>query len=343
MAETAKQLNRAGRSHSGRLRIPYSLMQLKLMRDGKERKLSAKQLTALGAIHSFSEGKNVADFTGREMSERYRMSESSARRSIKFALEAMLIQRMDKVSKYKFEGESGDDGFLMVEEWAYHAKFEKIGYLTVSEIYVLFYVISQCRNRKGAAIWKGSDRHIARRLKFSPSTVGSAIERLTQAGVVITSGKAQNKYTRTTYSINEQALQAVKNDVVKRAKGMSEERKAAETRAEIERFYVPRREAALDRVNAIRARARADEEYRNAENDLNALNLDIAKAEYNHLPTLPALLDQKREKEAIRSARHEVLGITEEDFLPRYYCAKCSDTGYLPDGRMCDCYPRGRR
>ena len=29
---------------------------------------------------------------------------------------------------------------------------------------------------------------------------------------------------------------------------------------------------------------------------------------------------------------------TEEDLKPKYSCNKCNDTGYLPNGKMCDCY-----
>ena len=31
-------------------------------------------------------------------------------------------------------------------------------------------------------------------------------------------------------------------------------------------------------------------------------------------------------------------GLTEEDLEPHWMCAKCSDTGFMPDGRPCDCY-----
>lgn len=344
MAEaTAKKLNRSGRSHSGYINIPYFLMSLKTVRDGKERKLSARQLITVSAIHGFSKENSPADFTSREAAERYRFSKSTTRRAIHDAIDGKLIEREEKRSQYKFVGEESNEDYLHIKEWAYFAQFERIGYLTHNEVMILFYIISNCRNRKGAAIWQASERHISRRLNLSPTTVGKAVERLTQAGVLIKSGKARNKYTRTTFSINEEALKAAKKSIITRAKGKSEEEKAAEERAERERFFAHRREAVLDRIEKLRARARADEGYREAENALKALDLNIAKAEYNHLPTLPALLDQKREKEAVRAARLEVLGMTEEDFLPRYYCEKCSDTGNLPDGRMCDCYQRGRR
>ncbi len=343
MAETAKKLNRSGRSHGGYINIPYFLMSLKTVRDGKERKLSARQLITVSAIHGFSQEENKADFTSREAAERYRFSKSTTRRAIRDALDGKLIEREEKRSQYKFVGEEGGEGYLHIKEWAYFAQFDSIGYLTHNEVTILFYIISQCRNRKGAAIWKASERHIARRLNLSPTTVGKAVERLTEARVLIKSGQALNKYTKTTFSVDENALKAAQKGIVTRAKGISDEAKAAELRAERERFYAHRQKAVLDRVEKLRARARADEAYREAENELRAIELDIAKAEYHHLPTLPDLLERKRGNEAQRAERLAALGMTEEDLLPRYYCEKCSDKGFLPDGRMCDCYKRGRR
>ena len=70
MANTAAKLNRAGRSHGGFLRVPYSVMSQTTLRNGQERKLSATQRITTAAIFSFSTGEKSADFTCRELSER---------------------------------------------------------------------------------------------------------------------------------------------------------------------------------------------------------------------------------------------------------------------------------
>lgn len=349
MAETAKKLNRAGHSHSGKLRIPYSFMQLRTMRDGRERKLSAAQLTAVGAIFSFSEGENVADFTCRELSERYRISKSSATRSINAALTAGLVKRMEKISKYKFEGDKGDGGFLLIEEWAYFAEFDvgngKKEYLSQNDVRVLFHIVSLCRNHKGAPIGKDSYSNIARRLVLSKNTVISCVETLKSAKLIRASGRSWNGYTKMTFSVNEEELSKAKSAVIKRAKAVKSEIQKQNERTEWEQYYAHLRNVAEDRAYKMNEKAREDNAYRVAEQDLRELDIEVAKAEhYQKTDILALLLERQRKAQKQRAERLAAMGLTDDDLRPHYNCAKCSDTGFLPDGKGCDCYParRGR-
>ncbi len=346
MAETAKKLNRSGRSHSGYFYVSDVILRKKTMRAGKERKLTPTARIITAAISGFSKGENTADFTYKEISERYSISEKSAARGIKTGLESKIIERAGKVSKYKFKDATEEKSSFEVEDWLTSVYFDFGEYtdrLNPNEVLILSLIRSYCRAQKGTAIWKSSNSFIAKSLEIVTSTVSAALERLKAAKLIYIKGRAKNKFIRATFSVNEKALTEAKKNTVKRAKGISEEAKAAELRAERDRFYAHRQKAVLDRVEKLRARARADEAFREAEDALRALELDIAKAEYHHLPTLPDLLEQKRGNEAQRAARLAALGMMEEDLIPRYYCEKCSDKGFLPDGRMCDCYQRGRR
>ncbi len=326
--------------------MPYTVMSQTTLRNGKERKLSAAQRVTTAAIFSFSTGKKSADFTFRELSERYRISESSAFRAIRAALDGGLVKRKEKVSEYDFEGEAGDDGFLLVREWLYFAIFDFFGskeYLSHNEVLVLSYLMSQCRNHKGAAIWRASRRHISRRLNLSPTTVSKSIERLKDAGLIKASGTAKNKHTRETFSIVNAALDKAKNDVVKRVKSKSWEVKEANARADRESYYAHLHTAAVERAEKIKARARADEAYRAADDDVRKLDIEIAKAQVGSLPTLPFLIERQRAAQARRAEHLAAMNLTENDLLPVWSCKKCSDSGFLPDGRACDCYPtRGR-
>ena len=38
--------------------------------------------------------------------------------------------------------------------------------------------------------------------------------------------------------------------------------------------------------------------------------------------------------------RLDAMNLTPEDLVVHHRCMKCSDTGFLPNGRMCDCYPK---
>lgn len=352
MAEAAKKLNRSGGSHSKALRVPYSLMRQTIERNGKERKLSRAQLITAAAIFSFTQRDDKtneiirsADFTLSELSARYNYSKSSASRGVKVVIDNGLAKRADKIYKYDFEGEVGDDGFLIVEDWLWHAEFDfEAGrdYLTNSEVIVLSYLISQTKNRK-TNIWKASDRHIARRLILSPTTVGKSLERLKSADLIYLTGEAKNKYTRKTFSVNFELLNQVKAEVVKRSKGEKNSVKEANERADREAYYAHWKAIAEDRAERMNARARADEVYRIAEKEVKILDFEIAKAEVHHLPTLPDLQKKQREAKERRARRLEALNMSEIDLLPKWRCERCSDTGFLPNGRACDCYPgRGR-
>ena len=71
---------------------------------------------------------------------------------------------------------------------------------------------------------------------------------------------------------------------------------------------------------------------------LSKMEIDLAKAEIFNASSLPALLDEKRKLLETRRALLVKIGLTEKDLAPKFFCEKCSDTGFLPDGKACDCY-----
>ena len=77
-----------------------------------------------------------------------------------------------------------------------------------------------------------------------------------------------------------------------------------------------------------------------AENEkkLSKMEIDLAKAEIFNASSLPALLDEKRKLLETRRALLVKIGLTEKDLAPKFSCEKCSDTGFLPGGKACDCY-----
>jgi len=50
------------------------------------------------------------------------------------------------------------------------------------------------------------------------------------------------------------------------------------------------------------------------------------------------LLEEKKRLWEKRKAILAEMGIREEELLPQYTCKKCNDTGFLPNGKSCDCY-----
>ena len=53
---------------------------------------------------------------------------------------------------------------------------------------------------------------------------------------------------------------------------------------------------------------------------------------------VPALTEKLKAAKMERLTALRRLGLSEEDFVPVYSCKKCSDTGFLPNGRICNCY-----
>lgn len=118
--------------------------------------------------------------------------------------------------------------------------------------------------------------------------------------------------------------------------------KAANARADRESWYARRRAAAEAKAEAALERARKIPEYREIEKKLRVLEIELAKAELN----APDLVEKTiRTKEILTKDMDAVLsveGIDRSSFLPDYSCKKCQDTGFLPDGRQCDCYERAK-
>lgn len=113
---------------------------------------------------------------------------------------------------------------------------------------------------------------------------------------------------------------------------------SADARSERERWYTNRRAAAQAHADRTARLARQDAEYVRAESAIKKGEIELAKAEVFSPQTLPAVRERLEKARAARAAALGRLGLSDADFVPRYACAKCSDTGFLPDGRMCDCY-----
>ena len=342
-AASAIKYDRSGGSHGGFVRIPYAIMGKRVRSGARERKMGGAQLLVCAAIYSYSGADKPCDFTYRELEKRYRLSKSSVARSIRTALENNFVERTDKVHEYKFTGDAGDETFLCVEDWMYHATFLVNGeekYLTKNEIFVLSYLNSFCRNKSNGAGFRGSDRHIARRLSMSATTVGKCMRTLYAARLAFRFGRAKNLSELATYRVNEKLLREKRAELVRRAKGKNADVKDADVRAARERYYALLRDEAQRRAEQMNARARADFAYREAEKKMRKLDIEIAKADAHGLP---ALAELRREHDAARRMmmeRLDAMNLTPEDLVVHHRCMKCSDTGFLPNGRMCDCYPK---
>lgn len=113
---------------------------------------------------------------------------------------------------------------------------------------------------------------------------------------------------------------------------------SADARSERERWYAARRERAQAHARQADAAAKQDEAFVRADAAVRKGEIALAKAEVFSPEKRPEIESALENARAARSEALRRLGLTDADFLPRYACKKCSDTGYLPDGSMCDCY-----
>lgn len=238
--------------------------------------------------------------------------------------------------------------------------------LTPCEVLVLALIYTHSRNKKKRQC-DGTYKSMAGVLDMAEETVCRAVQELIAAGLIKQLVRGWSK-KESVYCVNWQTFKPYTKAHAKKQK--------AETRAESsvtqpqatsnaqtltpapvpawkkkiddvnaktdrERHYALLREQAQNRADRALERANSDMAFKNVETELSGLEIKVAKAELYKPEELGALLMKKqrlsREREVILSR----LGISETDFLPKYRCSKCSDSGFKQDGRACDCYPKG--
>lgn len=113
------------------------------------------------------------------------------------------------------------------------------------------------------------------------------------------------------------------------------------------RWYSERQQAAQNKADKIHDKFMQVEEFRTIERRLAKIEIESAKesikAEQGDNKAVKQLVKLEQEKNRLIMQRRNIIeynGKTEEDLLPQWHCKKCSDTGYLPDGKMCDCYDK---
>ncbi len=119
----------------------------------------------------------------------------------------------------------------------------------------------------------------------------------------------------------------------------SEATVAADMRAERERYYSILRANALERAENARKKAEKNAEYKSAITAIKRGEIELAKAEVFSPENVLQIKENLQKWITVRDSTLSKMGLSEQSFEPIYQCKKCSDTGFLPNGRMCDCYP----
>ena len=113
---------------------------------------------------------------------------------------------------------------------------------------------------------------------------------------------------------------------------------AANAKSDRERHYALLREKAQTRADKYLAKANGNARFKEITTELSKMEIALAKAEVFEPAKLSTLKAQKKALLTERKAILAGLGIDETQLVPQFSCARCADTGFLPDGTACDCY-----
>jgi len=113
---------------------------------------------------------------------------------------------------------------------------------------------------------------------------------------------------------------------------------AVNAKSDRERYYSLLREKAQVVADKNLEKANKSAEFKQINSALSKMEITLAKAEVFEPDKLPALEKEKLELLARRKEILTGLQLKESDLTPKFNCKKCSDTGFLPSGKACDCY-----
>ncbi len=117
---------------------------------------------------------------------------------------------------------------------------------------------------------------------------------------------------------------------------------AADAKSAREKYYAEKRERAISRAEKYLKKANANARFKEITTALSKMEFDLAKAEMYAPENLPALQTRQSELLVERGSLLQDMGIAESDLLPKFECARCEDTGFLPSGVACSCYRSGK-
>lgn len=96
---------------------------------------------------------------------------------------------------------------------------------------------------------------------------------------------------------------------------------------------------AKEKAYSINKKLQNDEKYSDILQKIKNCVFDLNKATYDENFDLANNLKQKLQQ--LKVEKQNVLnklGFTEQDLLPNYECKNCNDTGFLPNGKRCECF-----
>ncbi len=338
-------------------RVPLSLYRQK----DDERRFTPSAYALLGKIYNFSKTSNpdaACRLTYRQVREEFGFARSTVASAFEQLSSSKKIEKIDRDqdgTAYKATEECSGRQYDNIPQYLYTAEICVSGErrrLNLSEIRVLARLMTECayhgnggNAKTGGGTYRVSNKKLARLLNLSETTVKKALLALMKAGLVFRSSKNKgiNRYKLSGYEVSRDCYIYTKY-IAKRkvsAPKTSKDVESANARTDRERYYSALREQAERRAERYRAIANKNENFRDVTKRLSLIEITIAKAELREPTKVSGLIEQKSFLQAQRTKILLDMNLSEEMIVPRWACDKCSDTGFLPNGRACKCYDTG--
>ena len=264
-----------------------------------------------------------------------------------------LSNRDSKGASYRFIATRSGD-FIVVPEYLYTAKLANGKTLTKAQVLILAYIMTESRKKKNKGVYTGSPARIGWELHYSRYTVSKTVSLLLKNGLIYRAEheKGVNKHELSVYHVNRD-LFSYEKYAKKKAK-----------KENVQPTFIPKSVADADaryerghyygelRTYAFNAAAKYKEEKYKAsprlymvDKDIGRVEVDLVKTELFEPERLPLVRKKLDDLQKEREALYRRFGIDARKLNEDYYrkCRACSDTGYLVDGKACDCYLRRRQ
>lgn len=177
--------------------------------------------------------------------------------------------------------------------------------------------------------WNFNDAMILEAAKRSSSTVSP----IPYMNKILSDWKQQN-----IFKVEDIPEASPTNLLIENRKEVDKRTKALDDKADRERYYADRRRSAQAKADKYIKKAETNPEYVRVSSELSSGNIELARAKVFE-PNNVSVINERISR--LRNRQREILssmGMTEEMLIPQYQCKKCNDTGFLPDGKACECY-----
>lgn len=307
------------------------------------------ELRVLGTVYSSLKQSSTptAPISYADFMSRTSFSRATVSRAVKaISNDGLLTVKKNYHKKAEYTAEDIAGGYVQVEKFFHTNTFyipqeERERKLKPNEIIVLAHIATVLKN-PDTPKFTGSIASISKTVGACEKTVKNALDALISARILFcnTSYQWQRHDKVLSFAARSSLLRLMRHrrkDAPTNA-ASEEAVHAADMRSERDRHFARLRDEALWRPTRILEYLQSDDTYKAADSAVRRLEMKIGIAEVKEPAKVPDLKAHLFEAVQARTKRLHELHYTEDDLIPKFHCTKCSDTGYLPNGRPCDCF-----